>query len=291
VLNTNKSVFTRLVAVAVLAVSVAGCTTRSTASTIQTAPGQASLMRVTLAYQPSGTAALTWDRQSANVVAKLQIGGFMPGSTYAMDIRKGSCAALGDVAVPFPKVTADNGGAITTTVTGDRPAPGGLLPATAISVRLDVGVPPGSPEPPPMPLACADITAAVVTANLPMAPVGERAKGWANLTYNSGNKTLIVATAASGLAPGSIHAQHIGVGTCAAQGAVKYALTDLVASANGTAYQTTVVENVDQPPPAAGGWYLNVRSGSSDQISQTGQPNPFAAPIVCGDIGTSVSAS
>jgi hypothetical protein len=177
-------------------------------------------------------------------------------------------------------VTADTGGAINTTVTGERPAPGGLLPGTALSIYLDS-----------TPLACADITAAVVSTNLTVAPVGQRPQGWANLTYNPGNKTLIVATAASGLAPGSAHSQHIGVGTCEAQGAVMYPMTDVVASANGTAYQTTVVQNVDQAPPSSGGWYLSVGVGPSVQVMQDGQPAPYVVPTLCGDIGTSVSAS
>lgn len=283
----------RIVAAVVLvAAFVAGCNAHSTQSSSPTAPGEASLIKVTLSYLPSGTAALRWDRQSENVTAKLKIGGFTPGSTYAVDIHKGSCAAVGDVAVPFPKVTADNAGTISTSLTGDRLAPGGLLPGTALTLHLDAGGPLGSPtEPDSAPLACGEITAAVVGTVLTMAPVGQRPGGWASLTYNPGNKTLIVATAASGLAPGSAHAQQIGLGTCEAQGAVKYSLNDLVASANGTAYQTTVIQDVDNAPPSSGGWYLNVHFGSSAQILQNGQPTPSVAPIACGDIGKSVSTS
>ncbi|HEY7051913.1 MAG TPA: hypothetical protein VH496_07220 [Mycobacterium sp.] len=250
------------------------------------------LIKVTLSYQPSGTAALSWDRPSENITAKLQMGGFMPGATYAVDIHKGSCAAIEDVAVPFPVVTADSAGTISTTVTGEQPAPGGLLPSTALSIHLDAAAQPAAPpELGSTTLACGDITAAVVTTTLTIAPVGSRPQGWANLTYNPRNKTLIVATAASGLAPGSIHAQHIGLGTCQAQGAVKYPLNDLVASAKGIAYQTTVVQGVDQAPPSSGGWYLTVYFGSSAQISQNGQPTPYAASTVCGDIGKSLSPS
>jgi hypothetical protein len=211
--------------------------------------------------------------------------GFKPGGTYAIDIYHGGCATIGDVAVPFPEVTADGGGAINTSVTGERLAPGGLLPGTALAMHLDAGVQLGGPDQlGSTPITCGDITAAVTATTLAMAPVGQRPQGGANLTYNPGAKTLVVATSASGLAPGSAHAQQIGLGTCEAQGAAKYPLDDLVASANGTAYQTTVIQNVDQPPPPSG-WYLSVQLGSSAQVLQDGQPTPFVAPIICGNIG------
>jgi hypothetical protein len=40
--------------------------------------------------------------------------GFTPDGTYAIDIYQGACATMGDVAVPFPDVTADGAGAINT---------------------------------------------------------------------------------------------------------------------------------------------------------------------------------
>jgi hypothetical protein len=278
--GTNTSTFTGIAAAAALvAASVAGCNPHPPQSSSPMAPGEAAHIKATLSYQPRGSAALTWDRQSENVTAKLQIAGFTPGGTYAIGIHHGDCATMGDVAVPFPEVTADGGGAINTTITSGGPAPGGLLPATALAVQLDAGGQLGD-----APLACGDITAAVVTATLAMAPVGQRPQGSADVTYDSGNKTLIVATSASGLAPGSGHAQRIGLGTCEAQGATTYPLNDLVASANGTAYQTTVVQNVDQAPPPSG-WYLSVHFGSSAQVQQDGQPTPYVAPIMCGNIG------
>lgn len=289
--DTKRSIFIRIVTAAMVVTSVAGCSAKLTQSSSPTAPGEASPIKVTLSYQPSGTAALGWDRQSGNVTAKLQIGGFTPGSTYAVDIHNGNCAAIGDVAVPFPKVTADSAGTVSTTVTGERLAPGGLLPSTALSMHMDTGTQPGGPsESGFAPLACGEITAAVVSTTLTMAPVGQRPGGWANLTYNPGNKTLVVATAVSGLAPGSTHTEHIGVGTCEAQGAVKYPLNNLVASANGNAYQTTVIQNVDQHPPSSG-WYLTVHSGPSAETLENGQQTSDAAPIACGDIGKVESTS
>jgi hypothetical protein len=284
--GTNKSSFIRIVAAAVLvAAPVAGCNSHPPRSSSPTAPGAATLIKVTLSYRPRGTAALSWDPQSMNITAKLQMAGFTPGGTYAIDIHQGGCATRGDVAVPFPDVTADGTGAINTSVTSEKVAPGGLLPRTALNMHPAAGAQVGGPiELRDAPIACGDITAAVVTTTLGMAPVGQRPEGSANLTYDPGNKTLIVATSASGLAPGSAHAQSIHLGTCEAQGAATYPLSDLVALASGTAYQTTVIQNVDQAPPPSG-WYLNVRLGSSDQVLQNGQPTLYFQPILCGNIG------
>jgi hypothetical protein len=134
------------------------------------------------------------------------------------------------------------------------------------------------------PIACGDITAAVTGTTLPMAPLGQPLQGSANMTYEPENKTLIVATSVTGLAPGSAHAQQIGLGACEAQGPVKYPLNDLLASAGGAAYQTTIVQNVDQAPPPSG-WYLNVYAGPSAQAPQNAQPTPDLQPIICGNIG------
>ncbi len=284
--GTNKSSFMRIVAAAVLvAAPVAGCNSHPPQSSSPTAPGAAALIKVTLSYRPSGTAALSWDPQSKNITAELQMAGFTPGSTHAIHIHQGGCATMGDVAVPFPDVTADGAGAINTSVTSEQLAPEGLLPGTALNMHLAAGAQLGGPgQLGYTPIACGDITAAVATTTLTMAPVGQRPQGSANLTYDPGNKTLTIATSASGLAPGSAHAQDIGLGTCDAQGAAKYPLNDLVALASGTAYQTTVIQNVDQAPPPSG-WYLNVHLGSSAQVLQDGQPTLYFQPIICGNIG------
>jgi len=282
--GTNKSSSIRIVAAAVLvAAPVAGCNSHQSSSA--SAPGATALFKVTLSYRPSGTAALSWDPQSTNITAKLQMAGFTPGSSHAIHIHQGGCATMGDVAVPFPDVTADGAGAINTSVTSEQPAPGGLLPGTSLNMHLAAGAQLGGPgQLGYTPIACADIAAADATTTLTMAPVGPRPQGSANLTYDPGNKTLTVATSASGLAPGSAHAQHIGLGTCEAQGAAKYPLNDLVALANGTAYQTTVIQNVDQAPPPSE-WHLNVQLGSSAQVLDNGQPTLYFQPIMCGNIG------
>ncbi|MCW2688253.1 MAG: hypothetical protein JWR37_3143 [Mycobacterium sp.] len=231
--------------------------------------------------------ALRWDPQTKNVIAKLQMVGFTPGSSHAMHIHQGSCAAQGDVQVPFPDVTANDGGAIDTTVTSSQPSATGLAAGTFLNIHLapaaQLGAP-GSLE--YTPISCADISPDASTT-LTMAPPpqpGQHPQGSATLTYDAAKKTLSVATTANGLVPGSAHAQHIHLGSCNAQGAVKYPLDDLVASPTGTADRTTVIQNVDQAPPTTG-WYLNVHLGSSSQIEQNGQPTLYFEPIICGNIG------
>jgi hypothetical protein len=263
----------RVATAIMVAAAVVGCNSHAPQSN-PSAPGAAAPIKVTLSYRPSGTAALSWDPQSKNITAKLQMAGLAPGGAYAIDIHEGPCDTIGDVAVSFPEVTADSAGAINTSITSGQPAPGGLLPHTALSMHRDASAP----------IACADIAAAVTATTLPMAPAGQPLQGSANLTYDPENKTLIVATSATGLAPGSSHAQNIGLGTCEAQGPAKYPLDDLAALANGTAYQTTVIQNVGQAPPPSG-WYLNVYLESSAQVPQNGLPTPDLQPILCGNIG------
>jgi len=288
----------RFMAVAVVvAACVAACgssstpssttaTTSATTSATATASGVAgSPVNVTLGDQPSGTVALSWDPQTKNVSAKLQMVGFTPGSSHAMHIHQGSCASQGDVLVPFPDVT--DGGAIDTTVTSSQPSAAGLAAGTFLNIHLASAAQMGAPGSLGYtPISCADITPAA-SATLTMAPLpepGQHPQGSAKLTYDPAKKALSVAVTASGLVAGSDHAVHIHLGSCDAQGAVKYPLDDLVASPTGAAETTTVIQNVDQAPPASG-WYFNVHLGSSSQIEQNGQPTLYFQPIICGNIG------
>lgn len=269
-----------------VAASVAACSSNSTQSPTPTSSAAAApTIKVPLAFQPAGTVALSWDPQSKNVTAQLQMAGFTPGSSHAMHIHQGSCTATGDVLVPFPDVTADGGGAINTSVTSTQPAPGGLTSGTALNIHLAAGAQLGGPGSfGYTPIACGNIVPGN-PATVTMTPPGQQPQGSSTLTYDAGKKTLTVSTTASGLVPGSNHAEHIHLGTCKAQGPVKYPLNDLVASPSGSAEATTVVQNVDQAPPASG-WYVNVHLGSSSQILQNGQPTLYFQPIICGNVGT-----
>jgi CHRD domain len=191
--------------VVAIAALVAACSSNSTQP-----------VKVTLGAQPTGTATLTWDPQTKNVTAKVQLSGGTPGSTHAMHIHKGPCTPMGDILVPFPDLTADTDGAINTTVTGTQPAPDGLTTGTSLNIHLgttaQLGTALGF-----TPIACGDVVPATPTT-VTLAPIGQQPRGSADMTYDPGKKTLTVTTTASGLAPGSSYAQHIHLGSCAAQG-------------------------------------------------------------------------
>jgi hypothetical protein len=282
---------TRFMTAAAVAACVAACgpsSTQSSTTTSATATGVAgSPVIVNLGDQPSGTVTLSWDPQTKNVSAKMQMVGFTPDSSHAMHIHQGSCAAQGDVVVPFPDVTANDAGAIDTTVTSSQPSAAGLAAGTFLNIHLAPAAQMGGPGSLGYtPISCADITPAASTT-VTMAPppqAGQHPQGSATLTYDPAKKTLSVAATASRLVAASDHAVHIHLGSCESQGAVKYPLNDLVASPAGTAETTTVIQNVDQAPPASG-WYFNVHLGSSSQIEQNGQPTLYFAPIMCGNIG------
>lgn len=276
---TGTSRFVRLMAVAaVVPASVAACGSSSTQSSAST-----SAIVATLAAQPSGMVALSWDPQTKKVSAKLAMTGFTPGSSHAMHIHQGSCAAQGDVLVPFPDVAANNVGAIDTTVTSSQPAPNGLAAGTLLNIHLAPAAQLGDPGSLGYtPISCADVDPAATALNMaPLPQPGQDPQGSAKLTYDPANKTLSVDVTASGLVAGSEHAAHIHLGSCDSQGPVRYPLNDLVASPAGTVEATTVVQNVDQAPPAYG-WYLNVHLGSSSQIEENGQPTLYFQPIICG---------
>jgi Cu/Zn superoxide dismutase len=279
-----------ITAAAAIAVCVAACGSSPTPSTSTqaTASGVAGPpVVVPLGDQPSGTVMLSWDPQTKIVTAKLQMVGFTPGSSHAMHIHQGSCAAQGDVLVPFPDVTANDGGAIDTTVTSSQPSAAGLAAGTFLNIHLAPAAQLGGPGSLGYtPISCADITPAASTT-VTMAPPpqpGQHPQGSAKLIYDPAKKTLSVDATASDLVAGSAHAVHIHLGSCDSQGAVKYPLNDLVASSTGSAETTTVIQNVDQAPPASG-WYINVHLGSSSQIQQNGQPTLYFQPIICGNVG------
>lgn len=254
------------------------------------ASAPAGATQLTLAHMPTGTATLSWDATSKKITAKLDMSGFTPGSSHAMHIHNGSCLnQQNPPVIPFPDITADASGAANVTVTSNAVAAG--IPTNAyLNIHLAPGVSLGSPTDVSFtPIACADIptgTAAAGPVTLTMAALpqaGQHPTATASLAYDATAKSLTVAVTASGLVTGSVHAAHLHAGSCAAQGAVVYALTDITADATGNAAVTTVVPNVSTAPPASG-WYLNIHIGSSGQILANGKPTLLFEPILCADI-------
>jgi Cu/Zn superoxide dismutase len=120
-------------------------------------------------------------------------------------------------------------------------------------------------------------------------PVGDGGGIWGGLqgrvviTYDRDARTISVMVNATGLEPGA-HAAHIHVGSCSAQGAVQYPLTDFIANARGQIVnQTRVVTHVTTPLPARG-WYFNLHQGNMNDIVANGRPTIYFRPLLCADI-------
>jgi hypothetical protein len=125
--------------------------------------------------------------------------------------------------------------------------------------------------------ASATPTSAVKTAKATLTHVPT---GSATLDWDSTSKTLTVKITLTGLAPNSIHPEHIHTGSCSNQGAVLYPLAMLKADGTGDATSTTTVPNVKAGIPASG-WFVNVHNGPALT------PDAQYLPIVCGNVANS----
>ncbi|MEV0945622.1 CHRD domain-containing protein [Rhodococcus sp. NPDC049939] len=240
---------------------------------------------------PTGTASLSWDPDTMQVTAAIDMRGFTPNSSHAMHIHPGTCADQSQPpSVPFPDILADASGVVQQTVVSEA-VPEGIPTDSYLNIHLAPSAELGSPGDVSFtPIACGDIpagTAATGPADLEMQTPpsdGHTPQGTATLTYNADQQTLGVEVSASGLQPDSAHAVHVHSGSCAAQGDVVYPLPDMQADGSGEATVSTTIDNVDSAPPASG-WYVNVHMGSSDEVTDSdGNPTMLFAPILCGDV-------
>jgi len=258
--------------------------------TTTTSGASVSTINATLRAQPSGTVALSVDPQTKMVSAKVNMLDFTPGSSHAMHIHQGSCAAQGDVLVSFPDITANSEGVVDTTVTSSQPSANGLAAGTSLNIHLASSTQLGNPGSLGFSsISCADISSTepgMLTMAAPPQP-GQHPQASVQAIHDPVQRTLTVTVTASGLAPGSAHAEHLHRGSCGSPkplpaGKLEYPIDDLVGSPTGTGEITKVFSNVDE---TLAGWYLNVHLGSSDQIFQDKQPTFYFQPILCGEIG------
>ena len=91
-----------------------------------------------------------------------------------------------------------------------------------------------------------------------------------------GTGTFTVTIKLTGMAPSSSHISHIHSGSCAKNGGVAYALTQVIADSSGTATVTSTVPAAYSVP--AGGWYVNVHHGPDFSAPANGPS------ISCGDL-------
>jgi hypothetical protein len=87
--------------------------------------------------------------------------------------------------------------------------------------------------------------------------------------------SLTVELKITGLQAASIHVSHIHLGSCAARGAIKYALNPVIADDQGTADVKSTVKATY--PPASGSWYVVVHVGPD----MTGTNSKY---LLCGNL-------
>ena len=91
--------------------------------------------------------------------------------------------------------------------------------------------------------------------------------------------SFVVSIQLKGLKPNSSHVSHVHIGSCTKQGAVAYALLQVIADASGNATATTTVPEYFSMP--ATGWYVNVHSGPDFTEAE------YAPSVSCGDLSAS----
>jgi hypothetical protein len=247
-----------------------------------------------LAGMPAGTVRV-WRNPAGRLEAQLDVYGLTPGSSHATSIdAPGSTPASPEVR--FPAFTANSTGRANVTLTATSTV-GALASGSRFSIRLGAYTSSDASSPAAELIGGSGVLPAqpngVVSGLFPRSfgPTGNyvgRLHGWARIVYRRSTKTLSVTVTAYGLAPGA-HAAHIHLGSCQAQGAVKYMLMDFQADASGNIVnETRTVRPVASAPPTTG-WYLNLHLGDSGDILAKGVPTLNFRPELCSGV-TSVAA-
>jgi hypothetical protein len=103
---------------------------------------------------------------------------------------------------------------------------------------------------------------------------GATATGTATVTTQAGSLTVELNIA--GLQSSSVHVSHIHIGSCAARGAIKFALNPVVADSQGDAVTKTTV--MARYPPNSGTWYVVIHAGPDMSTSTN------AKYLMCGNL-------
>jgi hypothetical protein len=245
-----------------------------------------------LTSMPTGTVRV-WRDMQGMLQVQLDLYGLTPGSAHNLSID-GPHSTAADPEVRFPSFGADSTGRANATLTAAS-AVAALQGGSRVSIRLGTFSPGTGPGQPAEELIAQ-------SAVLPAQPRGQqrnviprsygptgayqgRLHGSAKIAYDQAARTLSVTVTAFGLPPGA-HAAHIHLGTCQAQGGVKYMLPDFQADASGNIVaQTRTVTGVTSAPPH-GGWYLNLHQGDSQTILASGKPTLNFRPELCANIAS-----
>jgi hypothetical protein len=239
---------------------------------------KAESVTLTLKHVPSGTATLTRDPATSVLTVHLVLTGLAPRTKHPSHIHKGTCDTQGSpVIYPLGEVIADDHGNFVWNYTVSSVA---AVPAGQWFVNIHTGPQLNTPEQ-YRAILCGDITQGGDSTSADMKAVpgtGNDATGTATLTFDKALGTLTVQVKAAGLDPATRHANHIHIGSCEAQGEVKYKLGELVADASGAAGATTTIQGVDAI--GYGLWYVAIHQGSTADL---GTQQGFT-PVACANV-------
>lgn len=253
------------------------------AATHAAGTSHASQATATLRHEPQGMATLTWHPAGATLTVTLSLTGLAPSSAHTARLRCAACSPTqAGSLVALDTVTADQFGDATSTTTipgvaQGIPARGWVIDVlngtTLTDSQAAVRIATGDIS---NPQAFTHQPQKVVVALRGTSDANQSASGTSHLQI--AHDTLVVSIALSGLAPGSLHAAHVHLGSCARQGPVAYGSDDLKADSSGHANVTMRFPHVSSIPQR--GWYINVHDGPMAQLA-----NPVAFdPIACGNV-------
>ena len=154
------------------------------------------------------------------------------------------------------------------------------LCAAVVLLIVACGGSPAASVQSPSPSASAPASASASAAPSPSAtfalnPVNSTVKASGKILLTKGDGVFTVELQITGLQAGSSHVSHVHVGDCKHQGAIKFALNQVVADGTGAADTRTQVPAAF--PPATGHWYVVVHEGPDMQGSN-------AQYMLCGNL-------
>ena len=245
----------------------------------EAAPVTASVARLQLQAMPEGTVTFVWTPEG-QLTAQVNAFGLTPGSSHSVELVSPGGATLAS----FTALTANGVGQASATLysTDMTSVPDGshlviLLDAQDGAIASEpIGQTPA--------IAAGQLTYRLQPVEVSATGVGYGpVEGSATVAYDPAARTITVTLTASGLTPGA-HAAHIHVGSCMSQGPVQYMLMDFTANSHGQiVHEVRTVTGVTTPVPA-GGWYLNLHQGNSNDIVANGQPTVNFRPLLCAGI-------
>jgi len=232
---------------------------------------------VYLTPEPTGVVSLRFHGSTHTISAAFAGVGLAPNATYQLQLRRGTCLRPSDqMLVAFSSMAADPKGTVKTSVDSTDHAsaiPKGIY----IDLRLlaTKGDTPASTSG-----GCADVSARSQTVAVRLyPPPALKAGGRVSARFTS--KTMMsLRFEVIALEPGSVHAVHIGRGSCASGGLSTFNLGDLTAHSNGNATEQKVV----RLHKGSGDWFVVIDEGPS-RVANGALPDPTnQQSMLCGDL-------